>query len=692
MPIGYAGRRAHSRLNSYAVRCSNSTKHPQVSFGIGFHPPVENDVRCRRTTTIRLCLAWALLLPWMAAAQSGGAPITSAPPAEQRADARVNTRSATLLLGPDAPARRVELALPAAWELAAIKAKNASPAGGARRANPKALAVGFGRALPIAMRTISLASLAWVATEDGGRAARIEIRSPNARALRVAMQFAVTDSGLTVRFAGEGAEAKVFGPISLDVIAQDTAHFGEFWSPVLAGEVATLEFHAAAGMVLDGLQLTLPRVSHQVVRNAELRALSPKTVDEIGLAQSCNIDVACVAPTTALSNAAKSVAQLLFVGEDGGQFLCTGTLLNDVPSTGKPYLFTAAHCMTSAKAARTLDTFWFFDAIACKSNVVPPYVQLTGGAALLGRGQDRDWALVQLNEPPPAGAWRSAWNAVSIPVNAATVTLHHPEGDLKKWTSGYFSRSVVNSDSSVNGAFNEVTYTAGLTEGGSSGAALLTYLDSGGYYEVRGGISEGNTVSCPVTPGDAFDDYSRLEDMLPLTRQYLTPGAPNPSGQAVAVEFYNKTLSHYFLTANPTEIADLDTGVFVGWERTGQRFLTYVNHVAGTNPVCRFYRKPAFGDSHFYSASPVECAETAAKYADEWVYESPAVFYIQLPDAATGGCPIGTQPLWRFFNKVTINHRYTTEMVLRDQMRAKPAVWVPEGYGPDATIMCAASQ
>ena len=28
----------------------------------------------------------------------------------------------------------------------------------------------------------------------------------------------------------------------------------------------------------------------------------------------------------------------------------------------------------------------------------------------------------------------------------------------------------------------------------------------------------------------------------------------------------------------------------------------------GTSPVCRFYRAPGFGDSHFYSADPAECA------------------------------------------------------------------------------------
>lgn len=207
---------------------------------------------------------------------------------------------------------------------------------------------------------------------------------------------------------------------------------------------------------------------------------------------------------------------------------------------------------------------------------------------------------------------------------------------------------------------------------------------------MRGGVSGGNFVTCPVAPSEEFDDYSRVEDMLPLVRQYLTPQWPNPKGQVVVVEFYNRALDHYFLTANAGEIGDLDAGVRAGWERTGLRFLAYVKPVAGANPVCRFYRKPPYGDSHFHSASPQECAATTANYPDEWINENAAAFYIQLPDAKSGTCPDGTQPLWRFFNKVTVNHRYTAEQVIRDQMRARPSVWIPEGYGPDRTIMCAA--
>jgi hypothetical protein len=105
--------------------------------------------------------------------------------------------------------------------------------------------------------------------------------------------------------------------------------------------------------------------------------------------------------------------------------------------------------------------------------------------------------------------------------------------------------------------------------------------------------------------------------------------------------------------------------------------------------VCRFYRSPAFGDSHFYSASPAECAATAAAHPVDWIFESANVFYIPLPNTATGACPAQTYPIWRFFNQVTTNHRYTADVATRDTMRGDPFTWTAEGYGPDAVIMCA---
>ena len=155
------------------------------------------------------------------------------------------------------------------------------------------------------------------------------------------------------------------------------------------------------------------------------------------------------------------------------------------------------------------------------------------------------------------------------------------------------------------------------------------------------------------------------------------------------VEFYNPARDHFFISANAQEIHDLDTGVHPGWQRTRLSFPAYLTSEAGFSPVCRFYIPPANGDSHFFSASPAECAQTHAKFPS-FVAEAPDVFYIGLPDTATGACPIGTIPVYRVFdNRADANHRYTTSTAVIDQMKA--IGWIVEGYGPGPyyPIMCA---
>ncbi len=134
--------------------------------------------------------------------------------------------------------------------------------------------------------------------------------------------------------------------------------------------------------------------------------------------------------------------------------------------------------------------------------------------------------------------------------------------------------------------------------------------------------------------------------------------APNVS---LAVEYYDATLGHYFTTSIPAEISGLDGGVFPDWQRTGETLPVYAQRddgPAGTTPVCRFYGLPEKGlDSHFYSASPAECAAVQQKWGDVWLLESSDVF-----------------------------HRYTTSLAIRDSM--VQAGWIPEGYGPNAVAFC----
>jgi len=166
----------------------------------------------------------------------------------------------------------------------------------------------------------------------------------------------------------------------------------------------------------------------------------------------------------------------------------------------------------------------------------------------------------------------------------------------------------------------------------------------------------------------------------------------SPADGRAAIEFHRASVDHYFLSSDPAEIAALDAGVFAGWTRTGEQFGVLPageRGIARATPVCRYYGRPEAGlDSHFYSASPAECAEVAARYGDEWQLESPEVFVVALPDPQTGACPSGTLPVYRVFNgRRDANHRYMTSLAVRATMLS--AGGIAEGYGPDAVALCA---
>jgi hypothetical protein len=146
------------------------------------------------------------------------------------------------------------------------------------------------------------------------------------------------------------------------------------------------------------------------------------------------------------------------------------------------------------------------------------------------------------------------------------------------------------------------------------------------------------------------------------------------------------------MTADPVEIDALDSGLFPGWRRTGQTIGVYTSATplsSGLSPVCRFYGRPEAGlDSHFFSASPVECQAVIDHFSNAWIYESGDVFVVGLPNLTDGSCPAGFVPVYRLYNnRPDANHEYTTSFVNR-QIFVYQLGWIPEGYGPDAVAMC----
>jgi probable HAF family extracellular repeat protein len=199
---------------------------------------------------------------------------------------------------------------------------------------------------------------------------------------------------------------------------------------------------------------------------------------------------------------------------------------------------------------------------------------------------------------------------------------------------------------------------------------VVSGLDGYTLYEARGINDRGQIAA------------SGLSDDGRLLAFRLDPVGSDPPN--AAIEYHYAALDHYFLTANPAEIALMDSGRFAGWTRTGQTFSVHLDAPTGTNAVCRFFG--AAFTSHFYTANADECA--LVKTYPAWQFEGIA-FNIAVPEP-NGNCPSATQPVYRLYNNgkgAAPNHRYTTSLTTRSQMM--DAGWVPEGAGPLGVAMCA---
>ena len=428
-------------------------------------------------------------------------------------------------------ARRVALPDIAEQALAEIRELNRrSPAARGFEARPRRIVIGVmhgahGAGLPGA------ADLAWREV-PGGHAAQLAVTSPQAESVRLAVELAGVPTDVEMVFFGSANPSRLAGPVRVGDIVDRTA---AWWGPITEGETQTIELFVPASHAPRALPLRVADASHIVTTPS---SRFTKRLQDIGDAGSCNVDVPCsrLASDTAFRNAAESVAQMIFA-DAGFMGLCTGTLLNDAdPSSQVPYFFGANHCFendnppykTAAQmqaVANTLTTLWGFEAAACNSTQPrSSWTQRSGGAAFLYNNVQADALLLRLNDTPPAGAFYSGWDASTVSPGMPGLTIHHPQGDLKKVSEGTVQRLSVPSTGVGGGsvAFIEMRWSSGTTEGGSSGSGMFT--PGGPQYLFRGGLW-GGTALCEAPNG--VDYYSRLDVVYPDIAQHLGSSSGN---------------------------------------------------------------------------------------------------------------------------------------------------------------------
>jgi hypothetical protein len=422
-----------------------------------------------------------------------------------------------------ADSARVELADVAAAALERVRERNLASSHSRAHGQLRRVVIGVVRATDGEMGAPPASQLAWRAV-DGGFAARVTVVSPQAESLRLAVDLIGAPKDVEMVFFGSANPARLEGPVRVGDIRDRTA---PWWTPITEGEAQTIEFFVPSGHEPKRLPLRVVRASHLFTTPS---SNFTKRMDDIGKSGSCNVDVPCSAlgSDAAFRGAAASVAQMVF--NDGAYTaLCSGTLLNDADASSQvPHFLSANHCFdneappykTSAQmqsVASTLATLWGFEAAACgSSSPRSSWSQRSGGASYLYSDPQSDALLLRLNDAPPADAYFSGWDPNPIQGGASVVTIHHPQGDLKKVTQGtvlgYASPGVAGGSQ----PFIETQWSRGTTEGGSSGSGLWT--SSGSQWLFRGALWGGSAL-CTNMSGTDF--YSRFDLVYPAIARYL---------------------------------------------------------------------------------------------------------------------------------------------------------------------------
>ena len=422
--------------------------------------------------------------------------------------------------------------------------------------------IGFGRTVPERYaERVRGEDLHWDRASDGGEVAVIGLRSPGASALRVLLSVDALPEGSELRFYNPADPAAAVGPIGVAEVLADRQGEGAalYWSPIIEGDAIAVEVYVPPGTDPGSVQFGIPLISHLDVSPARVTAAG------VGASGFCHVDVACAAD--AVSDALRAaVAKYTFTVAGGRTGTCSGTLLADVdPATQIPYFLTAHHCVSEQSEASTMQFHWFFERRGCDGLAPTSVVTTGGGAKILSRGGivQHDYVFVRLNNSPAAGVGLSGWSTATFPRGYRAFGVHHPRGDLKKYSAatidGYENWPNVDDPYPSH---VKVFYDDQSAQGGSSGSGLFAPVGDTQYLigVLTGGLLGFFGSGCPFfNTGQLTGYYGRFDRIYERARPWLGPPdfALNP-GETVSA-----SLAAALVDARGAFVGDLVDGATV---------------------------------------------------------------------------------------------------------------------------------
>ncbi len=344
----------------------------------------------------------------------------------------------------------------------------------------------------------------WERLPDGQWLWRLRVSSPGVLSLNLGfVRFHLPASArLLVYSAVDLADARRFD-------TESNAGHGQLWTPVFLNDEVVVEL-----LVPDAER---PQVDLELgVIGRGYRFFGE---EEKGTSGACNVDVVC--PEGDLWRDEIDSVGLLGVG---ASFICTGAMINNVDSDGRPLFLTAAHCPVSAPTAATVVVYWNYQSPVCGERDGGSFAQTSNGSTLLARYTTSDFTLLELDQQPdPAFNVKYAGWSRSTDNPTSATAIHHPRSDVKSIS---FENDPLTTALYLNNAedpagvyFRVADWDQGTTEAGSSGSPLFDQNHlivgqlRGGYAACNNELADWYGMIAASWEGGGLSD-SRLRDYL----------------------------------------------------------------------------------------------------------------------------------------------------------------------------------
>jgi hypothetical protein len=314
----------------------------------------------------------------------------------------------------------------------------------------------------------------WTDLDNGDRIWQLKVESPGA--LAIALYY----RGF---YMPEGGEFFVYNESKTKVLGAFTSLNNKpnaaFATQLLLGDVAILEYYEPASSRGQGI-VSVSEVSH-AYRSVAFAVNAQK---DFGDSDFCEININC--PEGSDWQDEKRGVARISVKMGINSYWCTGSLINNVRQDFTPYFLTADHCGTSATAWDFSHWVFYFnyESNSCNNPSAEPQENSVSGCKKIANGGSSgstgsDFLLLELLEeiPEEYNVYYNGWNN-GLSASSGGVTVHHPNGDIKKISTYTKTAVSTNWNGSPYQSHWKVYWATtssghGVTEGGSSGSPLF---------------------------------------------------------------------------------------------------------------------------------------------------------------------------------------------------------------------------